>query len=371
MLRERRVSKLRAMVCTFPSPERLGGVLDLLAAGYPVKECWLPNRLGVLGKMACRFNGDWPGWLSLMDAAAPLNLPAPGQLGSGRHVPAAMLIGLAATGCPGGPPIIPSRLKTPDDFVTAILEDLARRPTARLRPHDANGGMRALFGSNDFRALALTCCDLILKLAGTVPAGDVRCQAARGLTFAALTSILTEGGPRTRFFRRTKNMQQHLIAQHPLMCLNGKEIQHVAEALHKATPVQIFREACKMFSNGRGLAFQYGDGACGVLFCGDSRLSFVETGTGIPIRKPTVITAPGQGGVASEAAYGRIDSDNPQRDIWVRTHYSYSRKVSDTFKQLPNKLCLNNCKHRSVQEVALEFDGRLWRRLAGNPCICS
>ena len=123
-----------------------------------------------------------------------------------------------------------------------------------------------------------------------------------------------------------------------------------------------------MFENGHGLAYRFGDGACGVLFCGNSRLSFA--GTGISLRQPSVITAPGQGGIALEDAYARIDSDDPHRDIWVRTHYSYARNISNIFKKLPNKLCLNNCKYRSVQEVALEFDGRLWNRLAGRACIC-
>ena len=130
MLRERRVGNLRAAVCTFPSPERLGGILDLLAAGYPVKECWLPARLGVLERMACRCTGDWPGWCSLMGATCP---PAPGLPETKRHAPAAMLIGLAAAGCPGGPVAVPPSTADPGDYVAAILDGLAVRAAAQWR----------------------------------------------------------------------------------------------------------------------------------------------------------------------------------------------------------------------------------------------
>ena len=122
-------------------------------------------------------------------------------------------------------------------------------------------------------------------------------------------------------------MQQRLISRHPIVCLNGMETSPEEPPPSGAAPEDLYREAGKMFGNGQGLAFQYGDGHCDVLFCGNSRFSFVGPEARISLRRPTVITAPGQGGAALEEAYARIDSDDPQRDIWVRAHYSYARKI--------------------------------------------
>ena len=256
--------------------------------------------------------------------------------------------------------------------IATILKTLALRAASRWREHDAGLALRdlgqILFQGGAFRELTTICCGLIMKEAETMPAKDPRTSAVKGLALAAMAATLTPNGPRVRYFRRTTNLQQHVISRHPIVCLNGTETSPEEPTTSEATPEHLYREAKKMLGNGQGLAFQYGDGRCDVLFCGNSRFSFVEPDARIFLRRPTVITAPGQGGAALEEAYARIESDNPQRDIWVRAHYSYARKLSETYKRLPHKICLNDCNNRSLMEVVLQFDGTRWRKLAGMAC---
>jgi hypothetical protein len=371
MLRERRVGNLRAAVCTFPSPDRLGGILELLADGHPVRECWLPARLGVLEGMARSFNRDWPGWFSLFGAPMPRDFRPPEPTGSDCRFGAAMLMTLAAAGCPGEPLPVPNA--GPEACVAELLEGLILRAAARRGERGAAQALRRLgkdlSKAGGFREQALLCCSLLLDHAGASRADDADARVVKGLTLAAMTAVLTTGTPRVRYFQRSHEPQYHLIPRHPVMCLNGTETD-LREPAAAADPEHLYREAGKLFGNGRGLVFLYGDGRCGTLFCGNSQLLFAGTGNGIPLRRPTVITAPGQGAVSLEEAYARIRSDAPEKNFWVRAHYSHARKVSEAYKQLPNRFCLSNPAFRSMQEVVLEFDGDRWHRRAGKFCTC-
>ncbi|MBG0791516.1 MAG: hypothetical protein H0S80_13570 [Desulfovibrionaceae bacterium] len=371
MLRRRLAGSLRAAICTFPSPERLGGILDLLADGYPIKECWLPARLGAVAALARDFNGDWPGWFALAGDHAPPAFPPPAPPSGDPRGPAAVLLGLALAGCPGGPVQIPSRAADPEAYVSMVLAGLIERAIPLWRTRNAGPMLRdtarALCRGGGFGELVFTCGSLIMDEAGQRPAADIRARVAKGLALAAMASALTEGGPRVRYFRHTNGRQRNLVARHPIMCLNGVEAFPGASGLD-ATPLRLFRQAGRMSGSGRGLVFQYGDGRCGALFCGNSRLAFAAHGLSVTLCHPTVIAAPGQGGTALDAAYGRIVSLDPHRDIWVRTHFSYARKIAPSFRRLPNTLCLNNCVNRSVQEVVLEFGDGRWHRLAGMAC---
>ena len=212
------------------------------------------------------------------------------------------------------------------------------------------------------------CGSLILDEIASQPGDDPRARACKGLTLAAMASAMATDGPNVRYFQLTNKPQRHLISRHPLMCLNGTEAE-AEKTVPKGEPVNLYRQAEQMSGTGRGLVFQYGDGRCGVLFCGNSNFSFATAEAGVTLSQPTVVAAPGQGGPALESAYGRITSLAPKRDIWVRTHYSHARKIAYAFSQLPNTICLSHCVHRSVQEVVLQFDDDRWRNLAGKACV--
>lgn len=379
MLRERRVGKLRAAVCTFPSPERLGGILDLLDGGYPVRECWLPQRLGVLERMALAFNGDWSGWMALSGQPDALALstdspPAPCPL-EGDLAGAATLIALSVGAVLGSLPDRESN--APFNIIVMALESLSRRAAARWSGQAGAAGkiMRGighgLLGGGGVRDLALLCCRLLLAELDGLSGGDVRRGVVQGLVLAAMSSIVVSGGEtRVRYFRRSLHRVQSLVPRHPFVCLNGAEACLDDFGPGTVTPADILCEAERLSGNGRGLVFQFGSGECGALFCSDSKLSFLGSEDSIVLGGPTVITAPNHGGPAAEKAYSRIQSLHPEQDCWVRTHYSYARKISDTFKEQLNKLCLNNCVHRTAQETLLEFREGRWQVLAGGSCVC-
>ena len=127
MLRERRVGNLRAAVCTFPTPERLGGILDLLADGYPIKECWLPARIGIVKGMARTFNGDWPGWFSLAGDHEPPAFAPPSPVNGDPHAPITVLMALALAGSPTGPVHTPRPAADPCEYAAQILEGMMQR----------------------------------------------------------------------------------------------------------------------------------------------------------------------------------------------------------------------------------------------------
>lgn len=370
MLRDRRVGRLRAAVCTFPSPERLGGILDLLADGYPMRECWLPARLGVLSTMAGVFNGDWEGWASLFRVPLPAGFHPPEPAEPAPEARAAVLLGLAAAGCPGGP--VPARpaASGAEAYAEALLDGLAPRIESRAggRGPDRRRLARRLLRAGGFTDLALVCGSLLLDLAAPKAMNDPRARVVRNLTLAGMAAALVGSGVRVRHFRRTGEEGHHLIPRHPLACLNGEEAvpeRHTAAGIR---PKHLYREGAGLTSGGRGLVFQYGDAECTALFCGESPLLFAGEG-GIALGKPSVITAPGHGNASLEAAYGRIRSNDPDRDVWVRSHYSHARKVAEGFLRQPNRLCMSDPDLRATQEVVLQFDQGRWQRLAGGGCL--
>ena len=66
MLTDRLVRKLRVAVCSSTCSERLGGILEIMEAEFPVVEYWFPEKVELVPEMAHRFNGDWDGWLKLL-----------------------------------------------------------------------------------------------------------------------------------------------------------------------------------------------------------------------------------------------------------------------------------------------------------------
>ncbi|MGE4194033.1 MAG: hypothetical protein AB7E51_11645 [Pseudodesulfovibrio sp.] len=378
MLRERLVGKLRSVVCTSASPERLGGVLDLMDEGYPVGEYWLPESLLDLILAGRGFDGGFPDWLvrcSLpvpAEAAFPIPSTLPPVAGDMPLTGGATLALLCAAACLGELPPAP-RPMTPASAFLAVMKQL-------LDDKSGEGGDRLgglLLATLDRRRgdaadLAVLCGRMLAAEAEKLPVAgrDPRRDVARGLALAVLAEGLMARDVTIRFFRQTNRLENRFIPLHPLMCLNGLPAPGGKRKVLPASAGTVFRAARALSGAGAGLVFRYGSGRCGALFCSDSTMAFLGRGNVLPVDRPTVISAPQLGGVGNDEAYARIASRDPHRDVWVRSHLSFGRKVSEEFRSLPVKYCLRNCADRTVQEVLLTFSGKGWEKRSGADCSC-
>lgn len=376
MLRERLAGKLRAVVCTSASPERLGGVLDLMEAGYPVGEYWLPETVLDLLVVARGFDGgdsDWLARCGLPVSAGSVAPSSPLPFAAWNHSLSggATLALLCAAACRGELPPAPCPPTTGGAYL-AVMAQLLDSPAGR----DSLGDLllSALAGrADDPAGLAVLCGRMLAAESDTLPVAgrDPRRDVARGLALAVLFEGVSAGGASIRFFRQTNRLEEHFMPLHPLMCLNGVPAPEGARKTLPASAGTVFRAARALAAPGDGLVFRYGSGRCGALFCSDSSMTFLGRSNVLPVDRPTVISAPQLGGVGRDEAYARIVSDNPGKDVWVRSHVSFARKVSEAFRRLPVKYCLRNCADRTVQEVFLAFSGRRWEKRSGADCDCS
>lgn len=400
MLTDRRVGKLRAAVCSSTTPERIGGILELLENGYNVKEYWFPNTVGVLAAMARRFNGDWKQWIKLTHPGTPNPEICTQRHSSGippkdflsRNMKSAItLIGLAAATCLGRSPVIaphddssqdqifPSTPGLPYFFdrIFSLLTDQIsthwskeNAPTNRL----LNRMGQKLFSSNGPEDLIVVCGQLILAETDrpecTLPKETKR-MVRELIVAATISAMLTKNSATLRFFRQTDTLCNTLIPRHPFKCLNGIEALPAEFLPKECLPKDIFHYSQNEIRKKEGLTFRYGDGQCGVLFCGDTRLSFLGKQGKIQTDRPMVIAAPRQGYCSADRSYKRIISYNPNRDVWVRSHYSYARKVANSYREKPLKYCLNNCVSLTVREILLRFDTDRWNTESGGSCSCS
>lgn len=378
MLRERLVGKLRSVVCTSASPERLGGVLDLMDAGYPVGEYWLPESLLDLTTAARGFDGGFPDWLARCclpvsaEPPFPILPTLPPVAGDVPLSGGATLALLCAAACRRVLPPVP-RPSTPGAVFLAVMAQLMDGPSGGGRRQLRDMLLATLSSRReDAPELAVLCGRMLAAEAEKLPVAgrDPRRDVARGLALAVVAEgLLTRPVP-VRFFRQTNRMEEHFVPLHPLMCLNGVPAPEGERKVLPASAGTVFRAARRLSGPGSGLVFRYGSGRCGALFCSDSSMAFLGRGNALPVDRPTVISAPQLGGVGNDDAYARIASRNPGKDVWVRSHVSFARKVSEEFRRLPVKYCLRNCGDRTVQELLLAFTGKGWKKLSGSDCTC-
>ena len=380
MLHERSVGKIRAAVCTYPSPERLGGILDLMEDGYRVAEYWLPDWVAVMPMLARGFNCDWPGWFDLCDwpvpedlcvtGCAPYSSPEGGWLES-----AAILVSLGVAACSGRASVGGSAHYVLKEALGILSEQVAGRVVGA--PGGVGQALRIL--GRGFRNwggvedVVLLCGRLLYHEAEPMSGNGYkgRKSVVQGIGLAVMAMALTASiSGEVRYFRQAGQLEDYLVPRHPFKIVNGVEVRSWEGVPRIVTPENLLAAACRPFRKGKGLVLRYGDASCGVLFCGDTTLSFLNRHHSLLLDQPTVIAAPRQGGASADQAYKYILSVNPDNNIWVRSHYSYACKVSDAFKKRPNKICLNNCAHRTVQEVLLSFSDGRWDWLAGGGCVC-
>ncbi|WP_319541640.1 hypothetical protein [uncultured Pseudodesulfovibrio sp.] len=380
MLYERTVGKIRAAICTYPSPERLGGILDLMEKGYKVSEYWLPDWAFVMPMLACGFNGDWPGWFDLCEWPVPEDVNISGcssylLLGRGWLESAATLVALGVAACSGRAPVGSRPRQIVDNSLTILSEQVAGRVVGT--PGGVGQALQVLGqGYKDWGGVedvVLLCGRLLYHEAEAMVGSECKGRklAAQGIALAVMTMALSVSvSGDVRYFRQTGQLEDSFVPRHPFKIVNGVEVRSWEGLPPRVTPENLLSAACCPFAKGKGLVLRYGDGCCGALFCGDTTLSFLNRRRSLMLDHPTVVTAPRQGGSSADQAYKYILSVNPEKNVWVRSHYSYACKVSDAFKELPNKVCLNNCTHRTMQEVLLSFTGRRWDWLAGGGCVC-
>jgi hypothetical protein len=399
MLADRKGRKLRAAVCSLACPERLGGILELMEAEVPVAEYWLPGDLESLAEAARRFNGDWAGWRRHVwgeeGGPAPHAPLWSAVRDDGRLSPAerrleasAMLIALAMSVCLGSFLYIglsrEGLLRSDDDQDCALtrffgwtLELLADRAAGRWRGQRVLisrvlrlVGWRLLHGRGP-ADLALVCGRLLLAEADHLPGGRGGVGGVvRGLALAAMAAALMAGTrSRLRFFRPSGRLESNLIPRHPIKCLNGVESEPLSGLPEISTPVMLAQRLARMADPDNGLVFLYGDASCGALFCGDTRMMFLGPDEAVRLDRPTVIAAPRRGASSADRAYASIVSGDAGRDVWVRGFLPSSWKVAHGFEAQRNKVCLNNCRTLTVQEILLEFAGGRWNRESGDECV--
>ena len=381
MLRERQVGKLRAAVCTFACPERLGGIVDLMDMGYPTGEYWLPESLRIVAEAARGFNGDWPAWFALCGRPVPKLKPPvlqryPSDPLEEELTGCAMLAILACACCVGKLPEQTPLPLLPTQAIGAVLKILtdhtAKNWSGTLSSLLRDVGNHFVSGGGP-ADLALLCGRLLFRAGNTLKVKHHKgCRtAARGLAMVIMVEALrARDNHRIRFFQRTDQWEDKLVPRHPFKCLNGIEVSTLSRKDDSVNARTMHEAALSLTEPGGGLVYQYGDRHCGALFCGNTKMSFLHRHTPTLVRRPTVITAPQRGGLDVEDAYGYIISTDPSSDVWVRAHYSYARKVSDSFKNKPVRYCLYNCAYRTVQEVLLTFSEGRWKSLAGGICSC-
>ena len=385
LLAERRVRRLRAAVCSSVTPGRLGGILELLRADHPVREFWLPEGLEVLPELARRFNGDLSGWLAAAsdegavsgDPAVGWTKPEPGPDRRMQGAAALLALALAASQESWRDVLPPCGESDPPSIFIYILQRLARRAAARWGRESEPAwtmlwtlGCRLLEGGGP-TDLACLCGRLMLDELNRGVPGVRRSlrPAIRVMVLAAMTAALADrDDAELRFFRPVERLADHLVARHPIKCLNGVESFPLQGLAPEAGPEAILGVASKMAAADGGLVFQYGEARCGALFCGDTRMGFLDRGHALRLDRPTAITAPGRGGCRTEQAYSHIQSDDPSADVWVRGFLPPSRKPSQAYQRLTNTLCLNDCRTQAFQEVLLRFERGAWRRLLSDCC---
>lgn len=393
MLTERKVRKLRSVVCTNVCPNRLGGILDLLECNWPVGEYWLPRTIAELTDTACRFNGDLASWLEFAgnrkvkcNASPSLVVPTFSPLGrkQGWLQGSAVLLALATAICLDDPleklqTNAPRIQEAPGESLSFLFSRLTRAGAQRwdgaYRPiiSDLSRMGKRLLDGGGTSDLGVLCGRALLAEANRLPGGEARGlrSTASALALAGLTAALLSRTPsRVRFFSERSRLISHLVPRHPVRCLNGTEASLPDNACTATTPEDILAEAKALGTHHRSLVFQYANRRCGVLFCGDSKLFFTGKNKGIRLDRPTVVVAPKQGGAPAEQAYASILSDSPEENLWVRGHVSYARKVSASFKEMSSKLCLGNCRNHAIQEILLRFSETTWAQLAGGRCVC-
>ncbi len=370
MLHERIVGKIRAAVCTSPSPERLGGILDLMEEGYKVSEYWLPDWVGAMPLLACGFNDDWPRWFDLCGWPIPEDVNLAGysshSASGGMWLrSAAILVSLGVAACSGRATMGGDARNVLNTSLNALSEQVAGRVVG------ASGGVGQALGllTRGFRdwggveEVVLLCGRLLHHEADAMPGDGFkgRKSAAKGIALAVMSMALTaslEG--KVRYFKQTSQFEDYLVPRHPFKIVNGVEVKSWERVPQIVTPEILLSAAYRPFCKGKGLVLRYGD----------TTLSFLNRHRSLTLDLPTVVAAPRQGGASADQAYKHILSVNPENNIWVRSHYSYACKVSDAFKKRSHKICLNNCAHRTVQEVLLSFSDGQWDWLAGGGCAC-
>lgn len=385
MLTRRKFKRLRVAACTSIVRERIGGILDLLEAEYPMGELWLPDGVRELTAAAVGFNGDWAGWV---DSAGGHDVGLePGQrhshhAGSGGQwwlSGAATLLELGLYACdelPGGVPE-PPEAHDGESRLERLLSALVERASMRRRGDSdiqaLHAAVAAAFtaGWND-TGLARLCGKLLLAEADRLPGGAERGRKALVTTLAltGMTAALLEStAARVHFFQGMDRFTDRLISGHPVKILNGEPLERWSRHTGKVSPETLLTLVKSTQGNSRSLVYQYGEASCSVLLCGDSRFSFMGRKRPFLLDRPTAALAPFQGGPSAERAYRHIASLAPDRDFWVRGAPMGTRKISNYFKKKSNSLCLEHCQHHAVQEILLRNDGLGWLRLAG--CRCS
>lgn len=376
MLRERKVRKIRVAVCTSEVPGKLGGILELMASGYPVSEFWLPETLELLPEMARHFSADIDVWRKLVGSGAEKCEPflwtafgGPCADDSHRRLlgaAACLALGVSCLPGQGGGDVVHESLESLVLHMLEILSRRVERDSASLLYH---GVAQDAGFSRRIEEQIVLCGRLLLEETESSMGKQGAGMVGRGLAMAALAAVFSShASAKLRYFRRLDRQKDELVPYHPLRCLNGMEVNPRDENVAEAEPESLELLAARMGKGQDGLVFQYADYHCSVLFCGEGRMSFLKRGQSLCLDRPSVVVAPSKGSCVADRAYEHIVSLNTEQDVWVRGFLPSSLKISPYYKNRYRRLCLNNCMTNTLHEVYLSFDDGVWNVNSGGCC---
>ncbi len=227
LLRERKVRKLRAAICSSARPEKLGGILELIGSGQAVSEFWFPDRVGALPEQARRFNGDLIEWrMGTVGGSEPgpvfqwpgFREPVSEEERWLQGAAALLMLGLS---------VLPLNEFYPardmEELFGSIFHSLSSCGVSRWRGRcDVASrifrdiGLHLLSGGGT-GALAFACGRLLLAEADAGRLGDCRANTVRGLACAAMAAtVISRLNGKLRFFSSNRQVGRGACSASPL-----------------------------------------------------------------------------------------------------------------------------------------------------------
>lgn len=378
MLRSRGVKRLRAAVVTHFDPEHAEGVVSLLARGFPLTECWVPEVLLHVCRAAAGLSCDSAMWRRTVDEHQP-EFPDLRSASSGRVSADGVRTVLAAGGraltrlamdCSlshAGGAVQPeldalrARLFEPDPVQDDFLDVLVR---GFLLDMDQSAKMLSLCSEDEAHLLCAS-------VAGATCARAARPDAdsALGVLLSLLARAALQLGEfpgRVRFFSCEERLVEHLVPHHHMLCLNGREVSPAVSPF-PASPVRLASAVAGVADDRFCNVYRFGIANGAALFCSDSSLPFLGADERLELDRPTLVAVPRHASPTCDRAYPLLKTDNPEEHVWVSSHVPSNRKCSQWFMGMPRSFCVN-CRGSLVKEVVAELDSAGWLVLSGNTC---
>lgn len=394
-LRASGITDLNAAIVTHTDRDHVEGIEDLLLDRFPVSEYWVPANWLDTVHTARLFQGNWSAWIDTVreilsrrepwtfDADSPrrrrVENDAPRD--DDRTLNADLVLGGIAMSALA---LATTKLEesTTSEALNYRRNQLLMRAAEILRRGEqVKDDLRLHFERFEFSIEEetpwrpewypyLPAAFTLSRVATAAVEGIysdsaelTRTLATIGRTSAALAEqrlYRRRRRPWIRFFDYSGAVVDHVVAGHPLICVNGVEVTEPI-AMPSVTAYEmvalVARTASLSRVNRESRVFRFDDGASEVLFCGDSGLAFVNQP--ITLERPAVVTAPHHGAIANARAYSLVTG---RRLTWVRSDQQNSTKrPCGNYVALPRKYCTTCGGPPTCVELVFDRAGRDWK----------